>query len=139
MSESPPNMFKFTIDVRGDETGQQFKGKFVYVRPDIGRRRDVDQLEDILNSEYKEKYQVKELTKTVKNYNYTIAYLKVCLEECPEWFTGSDYGLKLQDENVLDLIAYKIKTFENDRVKKIEEILAKPRTKIQTEEEKVDE
>lgn len=135
MSTSPPNTFSFIIDMTGDETGNSYQGRFVYIRPTVGMRRDIDQIEFILNSEYKQKYKVEELAKSVKNYNYTIAYLKICLKECPEWFEKSDYGLTLEDENVLDAIAFKIKTFEDKRIKEIEKIIALPRQKIEEDKE----
>lgn len=137
MTLNPPNSFQFVIDMVGTETGKTYKGKFLYVRPTVGKRRDIDQIESMLNAEYQQKYKVETLTKSVKNYNYTVAYLRVCLEECPDWFTESNYGLNLQDENILDLIAYKIRTFEEDRIKQVEDILSKPRQKIETKEEDV--
>lgn len=133
MSMTPHNKFTFVIDMTGDRTGTNFKGKFVYVRPTVGMRRDVDQIEFILNSQYQEKYQVKELAEAVKNYNHTIAYLKVCLETCPDWFKESDYGLSLEDENVLDAISFKIRTYEDIRIRDLQEILLKPRQKIEEE------
>lgn len=123
---TPPNLFSFKLDMMGVETGKKWRGKFIYRRPNVGMRRDISQIESILNQQICDKYNIKVPAPEVRSYNYTLAYLKVCLEECPKWFEDSDYGLKMDDENIVNFIASQIKVFENTRIEKIEEILATP-------------
>lgn len=112
------NFFSFQINTIGESTGKQYSGNFVYQRPTIGKKRDICKEEAILNSDYKD----------IVNYeiiaiNAAIAFLKVTLLECPEWFKECKYGLDLEDENIFELISKNIKEFEDNRTEKIKKIL----------------
>ena len=125
--KTPNSIFSFKLDMIGEESGARFRGKFIYKRPTIGMRRDISQIETILNQQYREKYDVEILSSEVKTYNYTYAFLKVCLKECPDWLIKSDYGFHMEDENVINFISMKLKSFERDRIEDLEKMLAQPR------------
>lgn len=136
--KTPPNVFSFKLDMVGDETGARWRGKFSYKRPTVGMRRDISQIESILNDQYSQKYNIETPNSEVRSYNYTIAYLRICLEECPEWFVERNYGMDMEDENIVNFIAAKIKVFENSRIEKLEQLLAQPR-KIEEKQEDMEE
>lgn len=125
---TPKNAYSFKIDLLGTDTGKKYKGSFVYTRPTIGKKRDIAYEEALLNSQY-EKKPVPEILAA----NYAIAYLKVCLSKCPKWFEECNYGIDLEDENIIDEISGKIREYEEDRQSKLKKILEKEVKKEENE------
>ena len=127
--KKPSNTFSFKIDEIGEFTENKYSGTFVYKRPTIGQKREILREETILNSEYEDSP-----NSEIFAINAAIAFLKVTLIEYPKWFKDLNFGLDMEDENILDCIANKIDDFENKRLKKLDKIVEK-----NIQEEKSDE
>ena len=108
-------VFKFEIDITGDQSGERFQGSFSYSRPTIGKKRSIIQEEAVLNEGFN-----KDIPE-ILFINKSVAFLTHCIIECPQWFKDSKFGLDLEDENLLVEIINKVNSFED----KVAEELAK--------------
>jgi hypothetical protein len=118
MSKEPvaklPSMeHKFSIQIQGSDTQQMFIGEFMYRRPNIAEKSMIEQMRVRLNGD------LKTLSNDVAINNEALSYLKFTIKEAPEWWSNSNHGASLHDENVLFEIYNKVIVFEAEWRKKV--------------------
>ncbi len=104
----PPMQTVFEIDVKGEETGQTFKGEFTYKRPTLRDKATI-----AINFAKLKKDAV-DLNEDVALLLYMSAYLKTTIIEAPAWFLDSNGGLDLYDANVVTETYMATVKYEND-------------------------
>jgi hypothetical protein len=136
-------MFSFEVDLIGEESGERFQGSFVYKRLTIGKKREVIQDQILLNGKFKSINELRaelgqellagvegnRILSSIEQTNNMIAFLKHALVECPKWFKDSNYGIDLEDTNVLAAISNKIQEFEDKRAQELLKVLDDKGTK----------
>lgn len=102
-----PNMEKsFEIQTTGDETGVNWVGKFLYRRPTLRERAQIDVLRAKLNGD------MTTLDRDIMAYNEAIAHLNYTLRETPAWWKELGNGDALYDANVIMEVYTKCLEFE---------------------------
>lgn len=105
-SSLPSMQHLFEIDVKGEDSGQTFRGEFVYKRPSLGVKTKID-------IEFaKLKKGATDLNADTNLLLYMIAFLKNTIVEAPKWFLDSNGGLDLYDAEVVTCIYLKTVEFE---------------------------
>lgn len=113
LAKLPPMEHSFEIQVQGNESGINWVGKFKYKRPSLGARSRIDVMRTRLNGD------LDGLSQEVRDFNEAIAHLRYTLEDFPDWWRDSAFGLDLYDGNVVSEIYNKIMDFEDEWKKKI--------------------
>jgi len=89
---------QFTIDVKGDSTGKQFKGVFkAKERLSMGDRLDIDTVRRNLVGSAK----TDEVGPAANALAQVLSQLSVRLTDVPSWWSTARNGLDLEDENVI--------------------------------------
>lgn len=92
------NTVEFTISVIGDTTGETLRGTFRAKK----RLTHLDRLRrDQVRRELLGQISPESASSEAQSLAIGLADLRVRLVEMPSWWTDSDNGLKLEDENVL--------------------------------------
>jgi len=108
MKDLLPSMeFEFEIkDLKGDDTGRIFNGKFKYKRLNIAQKSAAAKLKAELDGTF-------DIPIEVSLLHDMLSWLKYGLTEVPEWFDDSDYGMQLYDMNLIEHLYGKIIKFED--------------------------
>jgi hypothetical protein len=105
----------FTVDIKGKETEETFKGEF--------EARTKLSLKDTLRQD--------EIRRTILGTNgaeasaeayniaFMAAYCAVRITKAPDWWTASDNGTNLEDLNVLDVVSTKCADAINEALGKV--------------------
>lgn len=102
-----PNMeYRFSIQIVGEESGLNWTGDFLYKRPTIGQRAQIDALRARLCGD------LATLDPSIIDMNLMIAHLRFTLHEYPDWWAEADHGNSLYDTNVVLAVYDKIIEFE---------------------------
>lgn len=109
----PPMVHVFEIDVKGEETGQTFRGELTYKRPTLRDKAAIA----ILFAKLKK--DTADLNEDVALLLYMSAHLKTTIIEAPAWFLDSNGGLDLYDANVVTDIYMATMNFENEWRKQV--------------------
>lgn len=110
LKELPSMEYEFEVDIPGNTTKLQYKGKFKYSIPTLGKQCKISVMEARLNGGVDGVDPVTRLT------HYMISYLRYNLDEksMPEWWVKADYGSNLYDPNVVTDIYQLCVKFEKD-------------------------
>ena len=104
-----PNMeYRFNLQSKGDDSGINWVGDFVYKRPSIGSRSQIEVLHTRMNGD------LATLDPSVQDINYSLAHLRYTLIEYPEWWRDSDWGVNLYDINIIMEIYSECLKFERE-------------------------
>jgi len=109
----PPMETTFEIDVKGEDTGAQFKGEFTYKRPNLRQKAEIS-----LTHQKLKKNQA-EMAKDMDILLYAIAFLQTSIIAAPKWWTDSNGGLDLYDASPIYDIFSKTREFEDDWRKRV--------------------
>ena len=109
----PSMEYRFNTQVVGEESGINWVGDFVYMRPTIGARSQINALSVRFNSD------LTSLDPQILDINYALAHLRITLQEHPEWWFDSNFGVDLYDYNVILEIYAKCVEFERNWKSKI--------------------
>jgi len=102
-----PNMeLKFEIQMVGEETGLNWAGKFLYRRPTLGERAQIDVMKARLNND------LKTVDIDTTAFHEAISHLRFTIKEYPEWWAELDFGGRMYDPNVVLEIYNKCIEFE---------------------------
>lgn len=110
----PKMEHRFSIQVVGDESGMNWTGDFLYRRPTLFERSQIDVMRVKLNGDQTT------LKDEVARFNEAAAHLRYTVKEFPEWWKDSDMGGSLYDANVIDAIYQKCTEFEAEWSKKLQ-------------------
>jgi len=104
---SLPDMeFKFNYQGKGEESGINWTGDFVYRRPTLRERALIDVMAKRLGGD------LATIDRDVAYYNEASAHLRFTLKEYPDWWKDTDFGGSLYDANVIMDLYDKILEFE---------------------------
>lgn len=109
----PSMEFEFEINVKGEDTGQEYKGKFKYHRLNIGEKAAAAKMKSRLLESL-------DLPVEVTFLYEMLSWLRYGLSEYPKWWKEADLGMNLYDTNVISEIYDKIRKFEDDWFKKLD-------------------
>ena len=109
----PAMEHKFSIQVKGEESGINWVGDFNYRRPNLQERAMVDVMRARLNGD------LRTLDPDVMAFNEALAHLRFTVKDYPEWWAESDFGGKLYDANVVLEVYNKCIEFEGEWRKKV--------------------
>lgn len=109
----PEMEHKFSIQVRGEESQQNWVGDFVYRRPNLRERAAIDVLQKRMNGD------LLTLDPDVMALNEALSFLRFTLKGFPDWWKDSDFGGGIYDANVVYAIYEKCMIFEADWRKKV--------------------
>jgi hypothetical protein len=104
----PDMTFKFKIQVKGSESGVNWVGDFKYRRPALGARTRIDVMRARLSGD------LESLDPQVILFNEAIAHLRFTLEEYPDWWKETGFGIDLYDGNVVSEVFNRCMDFEKD-------------------------
>jgi len=108
-----PEMEKsFEVSVVGEATGELYKGKFTYKKPNLGKIRQIRCTKAALNEDFKN------LDEEQLFMNEMLSWLSHTLLEHPTWWVNS--GWDLYDYNVVVEIWSEVLIFEKSFKGKIE-------------------
>ena len=116
MSESyklPSNELIFEFSSIGEETRQNWHGRFVYKRPNIGKRLAIATTATRLLAD------AERLPIEITNLASVLAKLKHCLVEYPEWWKNNNFGENMYDLNIILEIFNKCHEFDEEYEKKV--------------------
>lgn len=102
----PSMEHKFSIQIKGEESGLNWAGDFVYRRPTLRERTMIDVMEKRMNGD------LITIDPEVAAFNQAISHLRFTLKEVPDWFRDTDMGGNLYDGNVVLEIFNKCMDFE---------------------------
>lgn len=105
----PPTESEFFIDVRGETTGQQFKGSFTCKIPNLRDQALISKHRAYLNGDL-----VAYLDAPTLRLHQMISYLRYTLVTAPTFWKESDQGYELMDQNVIEEIYNKTLEFEEE-------------------------
>lgn len=130
----PSMEHRFQINIVGEESKVNYAGSFIYRRPTLGEKSQVERIKTTLGGD------LANLDIQIQNLNYMLAYLRTTLQESPDWWIGSQYGQNLMDFNVIDSIYSECLKFEERWKEKLNEKSEKPKfvrteTKSKTDNE----
>jgi hypothetical protein len=109
MSYKLPSMeHEFEIQVKGNETGINWAGKFKYQRPSLSQRSMIDAFRAKLSGD------LLTISDNVFELNEALAHLRFTLTSYPDWWKEADFGGSLYDYNVVMDIYQKIVEFEKE-------------------------
>ena len=109
-----PNMnHEFRLSVRGRETGKLYEGEFIYTRPNLFKKAQIDKMKTRLNGD------LKNLPFETQVFHQMVATLYNCLTKCPEWWKDCNYGQDLYDVEVIEEVWREVMTFEDTWNKKV--------------------
>lgn len=91
----PEMEHKFSIQVRGEESQQNWVGDFVYRRPNLRERAAIDVLQKRMNGD------LLTLDPDVMALNEALSFLRFTLKGFPDWWKDSDFGGGIYDANVV--------------------------------------
>ena len=97
---------KFSIQVMGEESRQNWVGDFLYRRPNLRERAAIDSLHKRLNGD------LTTLDPDTSALNEALSVLRFTLKDFPTWWRDSDFGGSLYDANVVLEIYGKCMEFE---------------------------
>ena len=128
----PPNEKSFDIEVKGETSGQIWKGKFSTVCvPTCRQKADAFVLQTKLNQD------LATLDLFIKAYHNMIAQLTVRLTSAPQWWISADNGQDLKDFNVIIVVYNECLKAENEWLTRVWGEPAKEEVKkIETSDEK---
>jgi len=109
----PSSQHRFHISVTGEETGIPFEGDFVFHRPSIGERSQIDVTRARLCGD------MSNLDPLVADQNYMLAFLRVTISEFPSWWRDADMGMGLFDLNVVMAVYDQCLNFEKEWREKV--------------------
>jgi len=112
-SRLPSMEYPFDIQVTGNETRDLFIGKFKYRRPSCGARSRIDAMRARLNND------LITLDQDTLDFNMAISHLRFTLDDYPEWWVASSYGMDLYDYNVVAELYNRCMAFEEEWKKKV--------------------
>jgi len=108
-----PNMeYRFSIQTKGQETELMWTGEFVYRRPTIGERSNIDLMRTRLCGD------LLTLDPSIAYLNEARSHLYHTIKESPDWWKDTDYGGQMFDSNVILYLYEKVMTYEKDWKKK---------------------
>jgi hypothetical protein len=120
----------FTVDVKGENTDRQYTGVFTtkarltqrdYLLEDQIRR-------DIIGTN------AQAASAMATGISIAVSYLKVRVLKAPKWWTDSDGGLDLEDDNILAAIYYKAVEAEKEDKKVLADQAEKARQELKKNE-----
>ena len=107
MKDLLPSMeFEFDFKAIGEETKQEFSGKFKYKRLNIKARGDALKYKAYLD-------EALPIEDDLYMLYDMISWLKFGLTEYPEWWKDNNYGLELYDVNIITELYKIIQDFED--------------------------
>lgn len=109
----PSMEHRFSIAVEGEETSVLWKGDFLYKRPTIGQRGQIDVMRSRLNGD------LRNIDLETQTFHEALSYLRFTLAEYPSWWGESDFGASLHDGNVVIEVYNKVIDFEADWKKRV--------------------
>jgi len=114
MKDLLPSMeFEFEIkDLKGDDTGAVFNGKFKYKRLNIMEKSQAAKMRASLDEALNIPIEVSML-------HEMIAWLRYGLIEYPMWWEEAELGMSLYDVNIVTEIYNKVRKFEENWTKKL--------------------
>jgi hypothetical protein len=113
----PSEGVEFRIDVTGEETGEQYKGKFKAL-PRLSARRKLirdQKRRELLGS------QPGQPSEEAVVYASVIAELHVRLVEFPKWWPEAGFGLELEDESPLVEIQKNVERIVGEYQKQVQD------------------
>lgn len=105
----------FEIDIKGNDTGKQWRGTFTYRRLNYKLKLEAAKYAAILNGD------LKTLQQDIKFTNDVLAILKYGLVDYPKWWEECNYGLEVYDDNIIAELYKKCDEFEQEFRKQIQE------------------
>jgi hypothetical protein len=120
----------FTVDVKGEVTERQYTGVFTtkarltqrdYLLEDQIRR-------DIIGPN------AQSASAMATGISIAVSYLKVRVLKAPKWWTDSDGGLDLEDDNILAAVYYKAVEAEKEDKKVLADQAEKARQELKKNE-----
>ena len=102
----PDMEHRFKVQVLGEESKINWAGDFMYRRPTLRERAQVDLLKTRLNGD------LLTLDPDIVALNEALAYLRFTLKEYPDWWKDTDFGGDLYDANVILEVYNKCQDFE---------------------------
>lgn len=109
----PKMNHNFDINVNGKETGVTFVGNFRYKRPSLGDRSRIEVMLRRLSGD------LFTIDQNIQLFNEAVSHLKYTLEEFPDWWKESNFGLDLYDSNVVIEIYNECMSYEENFLKKL--------------------
>jgi hypothetical protein len=109
----PEMEHKFAIQIKGEESQQNWVGDFVYRRPNLRERAAIDVMFRRLCGD------LLTLDPDVQALNEALAFMRFTLKSYPDWWKDSDFGGAIYDANVILEIYAKCMEFEADWRKKV--------------------
>ena len=101
-------------EVPGDVTGIRYSGNFRYRIPTNKQKALAERKRAELTGGLDD-----QMSTSVVQFIYKIAYLRATLIEYPEWWAKADYGYDLHDVSIVDEVYNKVILFENDWMSKV--------------------
>jgi hypothetical protein len=102
---------QFTVDVKGESSGKQFKGVF-QAKERLTMRDRLDR--DILRRNLLNNAPDEAVGPAAKSVALVLSEINIRLTKFPDWWTTSDNGLELEDENVVMEVYTACKKIEDD-------------------------
>ena len=104
-----PNMqHKIELQVKGEESGINWAGTFIYKRPSLQERAMIDVMRTRLSGD------LVNIDEDTSYYNEAISHLRFTMKEYPEWWKDTGFGGELYDANVIVELYNKAMAFEAD-------------------------
>jgi hypothetical protein len=102
----PAMEYRFSIEIEGEETGHIWKGEFLYKRPTIGQRGQINVMKTRLSGD------LRNVDLEASIFHEALSHLRYTIHEYPKWWNESDFGASLYDGNVVVEIYNKCIEFE---------------------------
>jgi len=109
----PDMTYRFKIQVKGSESGINWAGEFLYRRPSLGARSRIEVMRARLSGD------METLDPEVAVFNEAISHLRFTLEEFPDWWKETGFGIDLFDGNVVSAIYNKCMEYEKNWKSKV--------------------
>lgn len=109
----PEMTHRFKIQVQGSESGVNWAGEFLYRRPSLGARSRIDVMRARLSGD------MESIDPEVAIFNEAISHLRFTLEEFPDWWKETGFGIDLYDGNVVSEVYNKCMSFERNWKNKV--------------------
>ena len=109
----PDMEHRFSIQIKGDESGLMWVGEFVYRRPTLVQRGQIERFRTILDGD------LVTIRSDITILHTALAHLRFTLQEAPGWWKAADNGGALYDANVVTEVYDKCINFEADWRKKV--------------------
>lgn len=109
----PEMEHRFDIQIVGEESRQNWVGKFLYRRPNLRERAAIDVMYRRLNGD------LLSLDPDIMALNEALSFLRFTLKDFPDWWKDSDFGGGIYDANLILEIYGKCMNFEADWRKRV--------------------